>query len=244
MKVLYINILNPSNSVNQINNISNNNSNNESESEYIKNIKEIITYMKGELEKDKILIEPFILSIENYIKKNKKKMKNEKNPSPEQEKILNELQEKINQLKSLKPKGTYYDYMNNKFKSLYDPIMDLLSELFQYILKKIQPEPITDKTVKIEGIIYKSLDPKKNDLENLIVNISKNNFTFNDNIREVDDMLARLRLSSENKIMNMIRDESHIFVKKASIEAMPCVRYLESPGVTGFGIQYKKPYTS
>jgi len=99
-----------------------------------------------------------------------------------------QLQQKCSLLQNVS--GTSMDAFSGLFngiKSVVKTIQDRLSS-----------DEVEQKSVKVSGIVYKSLiEPRNNDIENVLLDVKTNNYSLANSLREVDDVFARIKVGEK-----------------------------------------------
>ena len=106
-------------------------------------------------------------------------------PTPEQKEKLDKINSQLKNICSNETLTSLFDKLGNDFT-------DLVSGLYQ-----TEVNDDKDYHINITAAIYKSIiNPRSPDLENILINIEKQNYKFKNMLNDVDDMFAKLRLAS------------------------------------------------
>jgi hypothetical protein len=101
-----------------------------------------------------------------------------------------QLQQKCSLLQNVK--GTSID----AFSGLFDGIKSVVKT----IKDRLSSDEVEKKSVKVSGIVYKSLiEPRNNDIEHVLFDVKTNNYGLANSLREVDDVFARIKVGEKMK---------------------------------------------
>ena len=103
---------------------------------------------------------------------------------------------------------------NETLETLVGKLGGDLTDFLSSVYKSQVGTSEDDYKINFSAAIYKSIiNPRSPDLENIIVNIQKQNYKFKDMANDVDDMFARLRLAS----LGLVPDKGSFITKRINI---------------------------